>query len=221
MVKAILFDLDGVLVDACDYHYEALNRALLESPYAFVISPQEHDAVFNGLPTKEKLRMLVHDRRIKPHHWKEIEDKKQRYTRGFIESLPIDLEKVRLHKQLKSLNLKIACVTNSIRSSAETMLTKTGQMTFMDLLISNEDVSLPKPSSEGYVKAMFILGVHPYETLIVEDSPKGIQAARDSGARVLEVKNAVEVTWETLSTFLSLSSRPFAQSGKQVAAARR
>ena len=55
-IKAILFDMDGVLIDAKDWHYEALNKAL--GLFGMEISRYDHLHSFDGLPTKEKLRML-------------------------------------------------------------------------------------------------------------------------------------------------------------------
>ena len=57
MIKVILFDLDGVLVDACEWHYLALNRALKECGLS-EISEQDHVKKFNGLPTRVKLKMM-------------------------------------------------------------------------------------------------------------------------------------------------------------------
>ena len=55
-IKAVLFDMDGVLIDAKDWHYEALNRAL--ELFGFAIERQAHLSTFDGLPTRRKLQML-------------------------------------------------------------------------------------------------------------------------------------------------------------------
>ena len=57
MIKAVLFDMDGVLIDAKDWHYEALNRAL--EHFGFAISRESHLSTFDGLPTRAKLQMLT------------------------------------------------------------------------------------------------------------------------------------------------------------------
>ena len=59
-IQAIIFDMDGVLIDARDWHYEALNRAL--KIFGFEISRQDHLEHFDGLPTKAKLNLLSQDR---------------------------------------------------------------------------------------------------------------------------------------------------------------
>ena len=201
-IKAILYDLDGVLVDACNWHYEALNRALM-SVCGFKISLREHETTFNGLPTKSKLGLLKDQGKIKQESFQDVNTLKQQFTMELLETLTIDPEKVELHERVAELNIETACVTNAIRESAETMLRNTGQLSYMEFVVSNQDIVHPKPCAEGYIVAMVRLDVLPQDTLIVEDSPKGIQAARNTGAQVLEVANAAEVTWGRINAWLA------------------
>jgi HAD superfamily hydrolase (TIGR01509 family) len=164
----------------------------------FKISLREHETTFNGLPTKSKLGLLQDQGKIKQEDFQEVNTLKQQFTMELLETLMIDPEKVELHEKVAELNIEIACVTNAIRQSAETMLRNTRQLDYMEFVISNQDIIHPKPCAEGYIVAMVWLGMLPQETLIVEDSPKGIQAARNTGAHVLEVANATEVTWEKI-----------------------
>ena len=148
MIKAILYDLDGVLVDATEWHYESLNAALKEI-CGFVIKREEHISTFNGIPTMKKLEILNNQGRLDRKLFDKIWEKKQEKTFEVIEKSALtDPSKIRLHEQTK--NFKKVCVTNSIRKSALLMLEKTGQLQYMDFVISNEDVSSPKPSPEGY-----------------------------------------------------------------------
>jgi len=196
-IKAILYDLDGVLVDACDWHYKSLNQALMEV-CGFKISPREHESTFNGLPTQTKLGILKEQGRVAQDNFKAITTLKQQYTMELLENLTIDEGKVDLHRRVYALDIKMACVTNAIRPSAETMLRKTGQLAYMEIVVSNQDITHPKPCGEGYIVAMVRLGILPSEALIVEDSPRGIEAAESTGARVLRVANATEVSWERI-----------------------
>lgn len=195
MIKTILFDLDGVLVDACEWHYETLNKALKEV-LGFEINRKDHETKFNGLSTKVKLKML----QIPDAEAQKIWQLKQDMTWSVIDRLAqINPEKRNLHLALKWNGYKLACVTNAIRRSAAHMLKKTGQLEFMEFILSNEDVQNNKPAPDCYVLAMEKLGVSPEETLIVEDSEKGKKAAYASGAHVLEVRNATEVNLENLT----------------------
>ncbi len=201
MIKAILYDLDGVLVDATEWHYESLNLAL-EQVKNFKIERDEHIQTFNGLPTMRKLEILLEQGRVEKNDFDSIWQKKQDLTIEVIKkSAFIDQNKIRLHEGTKLY--KRVCVTNSISETALLMLEKTGQRNFMDFVISNEDVSSPKPSPEGYLQAISRLELNPDECMIVEDSPKGIAAAKNSGAQVFEVSGYNEVTLENVLSKLN------------------
>ena len=130
-LKAVLFDLDGVLIDACGWHYESLNRALLET-VGFQITYEDHVTTYNGLPTKIKLQML----KIIGKDFDQVMSLKQLYTIEEIKNnSKVMKEKVELHSFLKKNQVKIACVTNSIKSNTELMLSSTGQLDFFDLII--------------------------------------------------------------------------------------
>ncbi len=194
MIKAILYDLDGVLVDACDWHYESLNRALSEV-CNFKISREDHESIYNGLPTKSKLKLMMTNGLVKKEETKKIWKLKQEYTEDTIKDLAkIDSEKVLIHNITKMMNISSMCVTNSIRHTAMLMLENTGQLELLSGVVSNEDVMSPKPDPDGYMIGMKLLTVSPDETLIIEDSDVGYCAAKASGAHVVRVKNSKDVT---------------------------
>ncbi len=192
-IKAVLFDLDGVLVDACEWHYIALNKALFEV-CGFKISEEDHKVKYNGLPTKVKLNMLG----VKNSDFDKVWNLKQQYT---IESIKKfgkeEKSKIELLKFLKEKKIFLGCVTNSIKHTASLMLSVTGQLPYFDLIITNEDVSEPKPSPECYNKLIKHIREGAGFVLIVEDSEKGIRSASLSEANLIwKVKNAQEVTKE-------------------------
>jgi len=196
--KLVLFDLDGVLVNACDWHYEALNRALHEVSNT-EISRKEHEDCFNGLPTRIKLCALADFGRIKGEDMDRISELKQEFTVDVIrEKCKLDPEKMRVMSWLRDNHITVMCVTNSIRKTAKLMLEYSGVDDYIWKLISNEDIANAKPNSEGYVTAMAIAGIRPSETVIVEDSPKGIEAASGLGVNLIKVKDADDVTVELM-----------------------
>lgn len=200
MQKLICFDLDGVLVDACEWHRIAFNQALEEFSINS-IPIDEHYKIYNGLPTVKKLELLgITDNTLV----KLINKRKQEITIQLISNLTLDIQKVNLLKKLKQNNFLIACVTNSIRETTEIMLKNTGQFEYFDFVITNQDVRSPKPNSEGYVKAMVLANCLPENTWIVEDSPKGITSATNTGANVIQVKDATQVTVETIFKHIPL-----------------
>ena len=193
-IKAILFDVDGVLVDATEWHYEALNRAL--GLFGYTIARYEHLTTYNGLPTRKKLEMLSVEKGF-PRGLQAIVNKiKQKYTREeILRSCTPVFEKEFMVHQLKRDGYKLACCSNSIRESVELMLRGSGILELFDCVLSNEDVKQAKPDPEIYVTAFAKLGVKPEEAMIVEDAPHGIESAKRSGAMLCEVTGFNEVDY--------------------------
>ena len=201
-MRLFIFDLDGVLVDACEWHKISLNKALKEI-CDYEISDEDHEKVFNGIPTKVKLKILNDLGYVKQEDYEKISNLKQVYTIETIEqNAHKRQEKIDLLKLLKNNNKIICCYTNSIKKTAHLMLEKTGIKEYFDLIITNEDVNNPKPSPEGYLKCMEKYGIDNSLTVIVEDSEKGIEAAKMSGANVVIVKNQDEVNTELLEEYI-------------------
>lgn len=202
MIKLVIFDLDGVLVDACEWHRVALNRAL-KQVCNYEISLEEHYKDYNGIPTKVKLNKLLQNRLIKDSDFVLIEELKQRYTIELInETAKNRQEKIELLNLLKNKKIKIACYTNSIRQTAELMLSKTGILHFFDLILTNQDVEASKPNPQGYNKIIDLFNVNLNETIIVEDSPKGYEAAYLSGAKVFKVNDQEQVNINLFKGFI-------------------
>lgn len=202
MTKLIIFDLDGVLVEAKQIHYDTLNEALNEIGEEYVISEAEHLSIYDGLKTTQKLEMLTKNKGLHPEFYEKIWFRKQHLTIEAISQLQPDLQKIELFKELRDIGYKLAVASNSIRRSVLVMLAKIGIIEFMDLIISNEDVKNSKPHPEMYWKAMSMMECLPEETLIVEDSPHGLLAASRSRANVLRVDNPSDLTIEKIETKL-------------------
>ena len=193
MTKLVIFDLDGVLVDACEWHRVALNRAL-EQVCNYHITLEDHYSIFNGIPTRVKLRKLTEMGKIDESSHDLVYKLKQAMTIEVIEKeATIRPEKQEIIKILKDSGAVVACYTNSIRKTAKLMLEKTGVLDMFEYVLTNQDVAKSKPDPEGYLFLMDHFGFKPEDTYIVEDSPKGLAAAKASGANVIQVKNPDEV----------------------------
>jgi HAD superfamily hydrolase (TIGR01509 family) len=203
MTKLIIFDLDGVLVEAKQIHYDTLNQALREVGEEYVISEAEHLSTYDGLKTTQKLEMLTKNKGLSSEFYDSIWFRKQNLTIEAISQLQSDIRLIEVFKQLRDKGYKLACASNSIRRSVLVMLAKIGIIEYMDLIISNEDVKNSKPHPEMYWKAMSMMGYLPEETLIVEDSPHGLLAASRSRANVLRVDNPHDLTLEKIENKLN------------------
>lgn len=201
MIKAVIFDLDGVLIDATHWHYEALNKAL--GLFGYTITEEEHKNFYNGLPTKKKLEYLSKDKGLPKALHSFINIMKQKYTVELIErGCKPDFQKIFMLKKLKERGFRLAVCSNAIASSVETMLKRSRIREYFDLVLSNEDISEPKPSPAIYLKAFAKLSVSPQESVIVEDAEHGKKAALASGGVLLEVSNYNEVNYDLVNNFI-------------------
>ena len=192
MIKLIIFDLDGVLVEAKNLHYEALNKALGKE---YAISWKEHLSKYDGLKTNQKLEMLTKEKGLPVELHSQVWENKQKYTLEELRTLKPNQTLQSVMSTLVEDGYKLAVCSNSIRKTVLTVLSKLGVIEFMDLIISNEDVKNSKPHPEMYWKAISMMSSLPEETLIVEDSPYGLLAASRSKSHILRVKNPKEVTY--------------------------
>ncbi len=205
MIKHIIFDLDGVLVDARELHYEALNRAL--SKHGYAIERDEHLAVYDGLPTRRKLELLSAKKGLPRRLHKEIWQEKQRQTQLVIkEKFVPDQKLMALLDRLSQEGYTISVCSNAVRETVQLMLKKKGLMSRVKFFLSNEDVSHPKPHPEVYLRAFLQLGAAPAECLVVEDSHHGRAAAHGAGAQLCGVAGTAEVTYERIKEAIDLAS---------------
>ncbi len=196
-IKAVLFDMDGVLIDAKEWHYEALNKAL--GLFGIEISRYDHLTTFDGLPTKVKLEMLSKRFYLPQELHEFINQLKQSYTAEMIHMrchpmFSHEYALSKLHKQ----GYKIAVCSNSVRKTIELMMDKAELTPYLDLIVSNEDVTKAKPDPEMYQTAMKKFKLKPEECIVVEDNPNGIQAGKAAGAVVLEVATVYDVNYENI-----------------------
>ena len=196
-IKAVLFDMDGVLIDAKDWHYEAMNKAL--SLFGYTIERYEHLTSYDGLPTSVKLEKLSVEKGLPRSLHKFINEMKQRYTMTEIHNKcrPVFIHEYALSR-LKSEGYKIAVCSNSIRKTIETMMDYAGLSSYLDLIMSNEDVKKSKPNPEIYLTAMEKFGLKPEECLICEDNENGIKAAESSGGNLLKIKTTADVNYTNI-----------------------
>lgn len=197
MIRAILFDLDGVLVDATEWHRIAFMYAL--EVYGIQITRELHDNVLNGLPTWKKLQLL----KVPDKFHDDIEEIKRDYFDETLRSYcKPDREKVQLLKALKAKRYQIGVCSNARSLSTYRMLERAGLLPYVDRVFGSDDVDEPKPNPEIYQLAMKELTVGAHQTVIVEDSRVGVEAAKASMARVLITPDYQSVTREFMKDYL-------------------
>lgn len=191
-IQAVVFDMDGVLIDAKEWHYQALNRAL--DLFGYSISRADHVTTFDGLPTARKLDILTRERGLPRELHGFINEMKQSYT---VEQIHLHCRPLFTHEytlsKLKAAGYRLGLASNSIRSTIELMMHKSSLSAYLDVTISNQDVAKAKPDPEMYLTAAKRLGLTPQQCLVVEDNDHGIRAATAAGCPVLVVHSVHEV----------------------------
>lgn len=201
-IKAVIFDLDGVLIDAREWHYAALNEAL--ALFGYGIGRYEHLTAYNGLPTRKKLEMLSTEKGL-PHGLHDfLNEIKQQYTRRRINDFcrPSFAHEYALSR-LRADGYRLAVCSNSIRDTLDMMLDRAWLSGYFDLTMSWEECGAPKPDPDIYLDAMARLDVLPEDTVIVEDSEHGVTAGRASGAHVMVVGDPSQVSHDSLTGFIA------------------
>ncbi len=196
MNKLVIFDLDGVLIDSRELHYDALNDALRKVGADYVITREEHLSKYDGLNTTRKLKMLTEQKGLPVSTYDQVWSDKQEATFNLVRGFCKEYLLQTIFRKIKARGYKIAVASNSIRETVKLSLLSIGVMDEVDYFVSNEDVARAKPYPEMYWKCMTALNALPKNTIIIEDSHIGRQGALDSGAHLLAVENAKEVNSE-------------------------
>lgn len=197
MIKAILFDMDGVLIDARDWHYEALNRAL--GLFGLPIDRDAHLATFDGLPTRKKLEILSKTRGLPVRLHGFLNEFKQKAT---VELAHANCRPSFQHcyalARFKREGYRQVVCSNSVRLTVDLMMSLAQLDSYLEFTLSNEDVPRAKPAPDIYEKAIASLGVTAKEVLIVEDNENGLAAARQAGGHVMMVGGVADVTYSRI-----------------------
>lgn len=197
-IKYILSDMDGVLVDAKDWHYDALNLALKECNYE-PINREDHLSTFDGLSTKQKLEKLFGIGKIRKEDFDKISSLKQYYTWQIgSERLEPTKKHIDAFNKLKKEGYKIAVCSNSIKKTVELFMDKTELMPYLEFYLSNEDIQRKKPYPDIYLEAMKRFNAKPEECLILEDNFNGIKAAINSGGNLLKIDTILDVNYDNI-----------------------
>ncbi len=189
MNRLVIFDLDGVLFESRDMHFDALNRALEHYGHER-ISYKDHMERFNGLPTSTKLTMLG----IADEEAARVRNEKQAHTFGWVlRSVTIDPALVMLFTYLHEAGWQIAVASNAVTATVVGALRMLGLWKLCDFVVAGDRVVNPKPDPEMYLRCMEVCEAEPATTIIVEDSPVGCEGAKKTGALVLIVSGPADV----------------------------
>ena len=180
-ICAVIFDLDGVIVDNMKYHKLAWKKFL--EKYAASININTFSRHFGK--RNEVLLDMVFNHRLSPEEVKKYGEEKESLYRELyaedIETIPGLLEFL---KVLKKKKIKTAVASAAPPVNVDFVLDKTGIREFFNVVMNAEDVKKGKPDPEIYIKTSQLLACSPRSCLVFEDSIPGLQAAKNAGMKV-------------------------------------
>ena len=183
-MRAILWDLDGVLVNSMDFHYRAYSEVL--SWRGVELSREVYLKELIGLRNYVILRRLLGD--LSDEDVTALAELKEeafrRLIAGKVKALP---GAERLVRRAKKATLRQAIVSSTPRANIEVMLQSLGLWELFDVIVGEEDAARGKPDPEGFLVAASRLSVAPAECVVIEDAPEGIAAGKAAGMRCIGV----------------------------------
>jgi len=192
-VKAVIFDLDGVLVDTAVYHFQAWHRLAEGLGYSFSLVDNEQ---LKGVSRIESLELILKwaGTKISDAEKADLLSLKNKWYLELIEQLSPDhllSGSLDLLEKLRKKGIKIAL--GSASKNAMGILEKTGIISYFDALIDGNVVQLSKPNPAVFLKGAEALGIEPACCLVLEDAQAGIDAARAAGMQVIGIGRAVHL----------------------------
>ncbi len=187
-MKAVIFDMDGVLVNSEPIHFEIEHRIF--KSLGFTVSDDEMKT-FAGLSQVEFWKKLK-----KRYDIKKSIDELLEYDYGkrieFFENI-VCIDPVfgipELLENLKSKKIKLAIASSSFADLIDIVMTKLGLKEYFDVIVSGHEAENGKPDPDIFLYAADRLGVKPEECLVIEDSENGVKAAVNAGMKCAAFKN--------------------------------
>lgn len=180
-ITTLLFDLDGVLVDTEKIHYDSLTQAIRET----IGDDCSYSIKQDGTSTYSKLLGLQQQLHLSQSTIHQIDTRKQALTLSRLNTISVDFDLIRFMESCREFNLGL--VSNSRHENVDFILQKLKLSMFRRIVTPVSHMLDPKPSPAMYIHTMQAFHASPHNTVIFEDSPAGILAARRSGAYVFEV----------------------------------
>ncbi len=183
-VSAILWDLDGVIVDSAPFHYEAYRRVL--GARGIVLPEERFRKELLGLRNEAILHALLGE--IDPAEARTLAAQKEaifrRLLRGRVRALP---GAIPLLRRARQAGLRQAIVSSTPRENIAAVLQELGAEELLDAVVGEEDATRGKPDPEGFLVAAGRLAVPPQACVVIEDAPQGVAAGKAAGMRVIAV----------------------------------
>jgi beta-phosphoglucomutase len=183
MIRAFIFDLDGVITDTAEYHYRGWKRLADEEGIPFTREDNEH---LRGVPRRESLMLIIKGREYPEEKILEMMERKNNYYLAFIKEItPCDLlpGAKELLEEIRAAGMKNAL--GSASKNAPDVIQRLGIRDLFDAVSDGHSVERQKPAPDLFLHAAEQLGLSSAECVVVEDAAAGIEAALAGGFRTI------------------------------------
>ena len=184
--KAIIFDLDGVLTDTSEYHYQAWKHLADDEGISF--THEENDAHLRGVGRRDSLMYLLKGRQVSEEQMQEMMERKNQYYTELIKNMsPSEVVAggVELLKELKAAGIKTAIASASKNTS--TVLEKLQITSYFDGIADGNSIVNGKPKPDVFVFAAGLVNTPVVDCLGIEDADAGIEAIKAAGMEALGI----------------------------------
>ncbi|MDP6560678.1 MAG: HAD family phosphatase [Candidatus Binatia bacterium] len=197
MLRAVVFDFNGVIVNDEPIHLEMYQKVLLEQGIS--LETESYYANYLGLDDRGCFKAVYRNlgRNLNESGLREMIDRKARYYRESIEKRLVPFAGVETLIANLSSHLPLAIASGALRDEIELALAKIGIRSYFQAIVSAEDVREAKPDPEIFRKALSLLNqrspresIEPSECLVIEDSKEGIHGAHRAGMKCLAISNS-------------------------------
>lgn len=194
MLRAVIFDFDGVIVDTERWHFEALTRVLAEE--GIPLSWDEYTQTYLALDDRHCFRTALarHGRVADPAVVQRLSERKALYFFGALPDTFVPFPGVDAFIRRAAQKYPLAIASGALREEIEFILARVGLREYFPVVVAAQDVVKGKPDPEAYLTALARLNrlapakpVGPPECLVIEDSRHGVAAATAAGMRCLAV----------------------------------
>jgi len=187
MIKAIIFDLDGVLLDSVGRDIAITVRVF--NKFGYSITPSDEQYIIGWHPA-DRISFFAKKFNIPEEEQRLIVADEKRLYRELWDSTSKLLPEVKeTLETIKNKGLKLALATTSTSDSVSRFMQKFRLQGYFKLILTREDASQRKPNPEIYIKAMNELGYNTDEIIVVEDTKIGVTAAKSAGLKCVAIPN--------------------------------
>lgn len=186
--KALLFDMDGTLIDTMSVHYKASQIICNELGFDF---PIEYFYEKAGIPTIKVFEMLMEELNL-PYDGKELGEKKeQKFVELLSEVKPLDMvaDIAKAYYQ----KMPMAICTGGTKDIVQKTLEATDMAKYFNVIVTADDVTNPKPHPETFLKAAELLGINPADCQVFEDGEQGVIAGQRANMMVTDIRPYLDI----------------------------